>query len=269
LLEVVLALQIAAAARSDCAAVLERARGAFATRAFVEAARLFEQALPLCSERGPVLVSLAQTQLLSGNEVAAERSLRQAVEEDRANIAALYALGRVLYQQGRYSEAVKHLKRVVELEPDNYRAHDNLALCYDMLQQDSDALRHYFRALDLVKDAHRDYDWAYANLAEFFLKRDQFDKAFQLAAEAAQRNPNAARNFFLAGQSLVKIGKLEPSLRWLRQAVALDPSHAEAHYQLGQALRKLGRMEEAKAQLEEFRKLKARGPSAPDRPPRQ
>src|SRR5205814_10011883 len=37
-----------------------------------------------------------------------------------------YALGRMFYQQGRYPEAVAQLERVVELEPDNYRAHDNL-----------------------------------------------------------------------------------------------------------------------------------------------
>src|SRR6185295_12660061 len=161
--------------------------------AFPAAAREFTEALKVCPQRDSILISLGQTQFLAGDEVAAEQTLLQAINQT----AARYALGRIYYQQGRYVEAASQLEQVTALEPENYRAHDNLALCYDALQRDSDALRHFFRALDLVKDAHREYDWAYANLAEFFLKRDQFAKAFPLAVEAAERNPNAARNFFL------------------------------------------------------------------------
>jgi len=247
----------------SCADRLQQARAAFEARAFQTAAQEFQEALKVCPQREAILISLGQTQFLLGDEAAAERTLLQAAGQT----AARYALGRLYYQQGRYVEAASQLESVVEREPENYRAHDNLALCYDALQRDSDALRHFFRALDLVKDAHRDYDWAYANLAEFYLKRDQFTTAFPLAVEAAERNPNAARNFFLAGQALVKLGQLQNSLKWLKQAVQLDPAHAEAHYQLGQALRRLGQAEEAATHLEAFRRLKARAPSAPDRQP--
>jgi len=44
-----------------------------------------------------------------------------------------------------------------------------------------------------VQKDHPTYDWAHANLADFFLRRDQNEKAFQLAAEAAARNPASAR----------------------------------------------------------------------------
>jgi tetratricopeptide (TPR) repeat protein len=237
----------------SCADRVQQAQVSFERRAFQKAAQEFSEALKVCPQRSAILISLGQTQFLAGDEVAAEHTLKQAIDQ----IAARYALGRMYYQQGRYVEAATQLEQVTAKEPDNYRAHDNLALCYDALQRDSDALRHFFRALDLVKDAHREYDWAYANLAEFFLKRDQFDKAFPLAAEAAERNPNAARNFYLAGQALVKLGQSQNSLKWLRHAVELDASHAEAHYQLAQALRRLGKAEEANRHLETFRALKA------------
>ncbi len=246
-----------------CADRLQEARLSFESRAFDQAARGFKQALSACPQRDQILVSLGQTQFLAGDEAGAESTLRLGLETNEKNTAARYALGRIFYQQGRYPEAAAQLERVVELDPANYRAHDNLGLCYDLLQRDSEALKHFFRALDLVKVDHREYDWAYANLAEFFLKRDQFDKAFPLAAEAAERNPNAARNFFLAGQALVKLGQPGNSLKWLRKAVELDPDHAEAHFQLGQALRTLGQAEEARSQLETFRSLKARAPSKP------
>jgi tetratricopeptide (TPR) repeat protein len=245
-----------------CADRLEQAQRFFDAKAFGRAAQEFSEALKVCPQRDAILISLGQTQYLAGDEAAAEQTLRQVDQP-----AARYALGRLFYEQSRYAEAAAQLERVVAREPENYRAHDNLALAYDALQRDSDALRHFFRALDLVKDKHRDYDWAYANLAEFFLKRDQFEKAFQLAAEAAERNSGRARNFYLAGQALAKLGQAQNSLKWLQRAVELDPAHAEAHYQLGQSLRRLGRDDEAKAHLETFRTLKARGSSTPVRQP--
>jgi tetratricopeptide (TPR) repeat protein len=237
---------------SACSEHLERARLAAGKPAYALAAKEFAAAAAVCPERARILVSLGQMQFLSGDASAAERTLRHL-----EGPAAHYALGRIYYEQSRYPEAVEQLQQVIAVEPSNYRAHDNLGLCYDALQKDQDAIRHFLRALDLVKAAHPDYDWAYANLAEFFLKRDQVDKAFQLAAEAAQRNAGSARNFYLAGRALVKLGRDENSLRWLRRAVELDAQHAEAHFQLGQAYRRLGRAHDASQHLETFRRLKA------------
>jgi tetratricopeptide (TPR) repeat protein len=247
----------------SCTQHLDRAREAAKKSEFSVAARECSSAANVCPNREQILLSVGQMQFLAGDTPAAERTLRQI-----GTPKARYALGRIYYEQSRYPEAVEQLKNVIAVEPDNYRAHDNLGLCYDALQQDSEALRHFLRALDLVKEKHPDYDWAYANLAEFFLKRDQPDKAFQLAAEAAQRNASSARNFYLAGRSLVKLGRDENSLRWLQKAVELDPNHAEAHFQLGHALQRLGKTEEANRRLNAFRRLKAHEASKPDRPPR-
>jgi len=242
---------------SLCDETLARAKQAFDSRSFAVAATEFEDAVRICPAKAPILISLGQTQYLLGDEQGAERSLRQAIALNPKDTAGRYALGRIYYQQNRFPEAVAQLKQVVELDPKHYRGWDNLGLCYDALQQDQDALRSFFRALDLVKDEHREYDWAYGNLADFFLKRNEFEKAFQLAAEAASRNPQSARNFFLTGKALTKLERNETSLRWLRRAVELDAGYADAHYLLGRTLRKLGQEEEARAHLETFRKLKA------------
>jgi tetratricopeptide (TPR) repeat protein len=273
-----------------CPALLDRGRKAYEAREFVRAVGEFERALPLCRNRGQVLLALGQAQLLaqrieagiatlreatalephdamahkllgdalylSGQEIEAEKFFKAALAIDSRHEATLYALGRVYYQQKRYPEAVRQFQQVLEENPASYRAHDNLALCYDALRQDSDALRHFFKALDLVHKDHPEYDWAYANLADFYLRRDQYEKAFHLAAEAAHRNPESARNCFLTGKALVRLDKQELSLRWLRQAVKLDPSYSEARYLLAQVYRKLGREEEALQELEKFRELR-------------
>jgi tetratricopeptide (TPR) repeat protein len=233
------------AGAEECATVLQRAIAAFNSKALPVAAREFEQALRVCEDRGPVLRSLAQVQYLLGEEIQAEQHLLRAI--------GINPKDSIYYQQSRYPEAVEQLSKVTEIDPANHKAWDNLGLCYDALQQDADALRAFFRALDLVKDRHPGYDWAYANLADFFLRRNEHEKAFQLAAEAAQRNPASARNFFLTGKALSKLGKEDLSLRWLEQAVKLDPEYTEALYLLAQTYRKLGRAEEANKTLSQFR----------------
>jgi len=246
-------LLAAGAAAEDCSKLMSQARAAFDARRFERAAEALEKAKAGCPNAGDLLISLGQTRFLLGDQPAAEAAFREAISRNPKNTAALYHLGRLYYHQQRYPEAIATFQKVVAIEPGHYRAHDNLGLCFDAVQQDAQALRHFFRALDLVVKDHPQYDWAHANLADFFLKREQYEKAFQLAAEAAQRNPQSARNAFLTGKSLTKLNKPEVSLRWLEQAVKLDPAHTEALYLLSQTYRKLGRTEDAARMLERFR----------------
>lgn len=195
---------------------------------------------------------------LLGREPEAEKSLLAALEADPKHTASRYALARIYYQQSRFPEAVSLFRQIIEQEPDNYRAHDNLALCYSSLRQDSDAIKHFLKALDIVHKAHPEYDTVYANAANFFLDREQYDKAFQLGAEAAKRNPSSARNFFLTGKALVKLDKQDLSVRWFKQAADLDPTYTEPHYWLAQVYRKLGQNEEADQELKKFKELNAK-----------
>jgi tetratricopeptide (TPR) repeat protein len=239
-----------------CETHLQGGRAAFEARRFSDAAQEFRKALDVCPRPSVVLVPLAQLEYLLGNGQDAEAHLLAALRQEPTNTQALYALGRIYYEQNRFPAAIEQLQRVIELEPANYRAHNALALCYDAVRRDSEALRHFYRALDLVHKDHPEYDTVYADFAEFFLRRDQFEKAFQLAAEAAQRNPASARNFFLTGKALAKLDKHELSLRWLEQAVRLNPGYAEALYLLAQTYRRLGRDQEARRALARFQETR-------------
>ncbi|HYO83946.1 MAG TPA: tetratricopeptide repeat protein [Bryobacteraceae bacterium] len=269
--------------------LLEAGRKLYAERKFDAALAQFEQAHSACAQPKTTLLPLAQAQLMAQKLEASIRSLEEflavqprsvealklkgdvlyllgreteavaAVEAvlatDPAHSGALYALARMRYQQNRFPEAVDLLQKIIAREPDHYRAHDNLALSYAAQQQDALAIKHFVRALDLVHKAHPEYDTVYANAANFFLERGEFQKAFQLGAEAAKRNPGYARNFFLTGKALVKLEKHELSVRWFQQAAQLDPSYKEPHYWLGTVYRKLGRTDEAARSLERFRDL--------------
>jgi protein O-GlcNAc transferase len=275
----------------DCAPLIESAQANYNARNYERAVSEFEAALPVCGPQKKLLLALGQAQLLAqqfeasvktfaqaskadardplphklsgdalyllGRDPEAEAEFKAALAIDPNHEPSLYSLGRIYYQLNRAPEAVPLFQKVIAMDAANYRAHDNLALCYDAMQEDALALKHFFRALDMVKTAHPDYDWAFANLADFFLRRNQYEKAFQLASEASRRNPNGARNFFLTGKALTSLGKDELSLRWLRRAVELDPAYGTAHYLLAQTLKRLGQEEEARKHLEIFKKVNA------------
>ena len=70
------------------------------------------------------------------------------------------------------------------------------------------------------------------NTLYLLIREGEYRKAFDAAAEAAQRNPEDARNFLLAGKALARLDAEEVSIKWLTQAVALDPTLPEPHYLL-------------------------------------
>ncbi|MBM3723979.1 MAG: tetratricopeptide repeat protein [Acidobacteria bacterium] len=237
---------------ANCPELTQRARTHFQARRWAQAATVLEDARLVCVPNNDVLVSLAQARFLLGDATTAIHALEESVAVNPRHVASHYHLGRIRYEQHSYAQAETALKRAVELDPAHHRAWDNLGLVYDALKRDSDALKAFFKSLDLVMKSHPDYDWAHANLADFFVRREQYGKAFQLAAEAAKRNPASARNAFLAGKALAKLGRSE-SLRWLEQAVKLDASYRDAWYLLAAEYRRLNRPEDAARALERFK----------------
>lgn len=256
-----LALLAQSAAGQECRDVLDAARTSFESRRFDAAAASFEHALKQCPGRASILLPYGQVLYLLGRDQEAELALSESVKLNPAAPEPRYHLSRFYYQQNRFPLALEHGTMAVQLAPSSFRAHDNLALCYAATGKEAEALRHFLKALDLVHKDHPSEDTPYADFAAFLMDRNQFEKAFQLAAEAAQRNPASARNSYLTGKALLRLGKADLSLRWLDRAMELDPQYSEAAYLLAQAYRALGRPGEANRALERFKEL-SRNPRA-------
>ena len=272
----------------ECSSLLQTGGKLYAGRNFDQAAATFEQAYSLCAEP-QTLILLAKAQLMAqrveqslavlnrylagqqrdadalklkgdvlyllGREQDAEDTLLHALEIQPEHAEAEYALARIRYQQNRFPEAIERFRKLIDRDPRNYKAQDNLALCYAAMQQDALALTHFLKALELVHKSHPEYDTVYANASRFFFDHGDFEKAFQLGAEAAKRNPSYARNFFLTGKALVRLDRDELSIRWFRQAADLDPTYKDPHYWLATVYRKLGKPDEAERSLARFREL--------------
>lgn len=279
----------------ECQQQIVHGRDRYEQRAYAEAASIFEAAVARCGATEPLLLALAQAQLLArrvepsletlerllalspgsvealkvkgralylaARDADAERTLKAAMALAPDDDGIPYDLGRIYYQQQRHAQAAAEFQRAITLNPRSHKAYDNLALATEALGDIPRALQYYLKAIELVHTSHPRYDVVYANLADLMLKLGEYRKAFDLAAAAAERNPDEARNFFLTGKALVKLERHELSLRWLERAIALDPSYPEPRYLLATTYRRLGRMADADREFKAFRQAQAQAPA--------
>ena len=278
----------------DCQQAQTLARQAYDERRYDQAAAHFAHAVTACGPGAPLLLALGQAQLLAqhpadalasldriqsdkpeyvpalkvkakalyllARDAEAEDTLKRALARAPDDAEVPYSLGRIYYQQSRHAEAAEMFRRATAIDARDYKAWDNLGLASEALGDVAQAQQHYLKAISLVYKDHPEYDVVYANFADLLIKLGNFQRAFDLAAEAAQRNPGEPRNFFLSGKALVQAGRSDLAVRWFEQAIKLDAEYPEPHYLLSQAFRKLGRIADADRELKSFEAASARAP---------
>jgi tetratricopeptide (TPR) repeat protein len=290
---VVLAL-VPGEAGQDCREAQALARQSYEERHFDQSALYFAAAITACGANSQLLLALGQAHLLAQRPADALTTLDRIPPSDSEYPAALkvkakalyllhrdaeavdslklaasrtpldaeipYDLGRIYYQLGRHADAAAAFRQATTLDAGSYKAWDNLGLATEALGDVAQAQQHYLKALALVHKDHPRYDVVYANFADLLIKQGDYPHAFDLAVEAAQRNPDEPRNFFLAGKALVQLGRDDVSVKWLEQAAALNPDYPEPLYVLAQVYRRLGRTADAGRVLKAFQAASARAP---------
>ena len=102
---------------------------------------------------------------------------------------ALYGVGIILREAGRYAQAIQIAKRVAEVRPIDPRGWKLLATIYGELSQYDESVRYADKALACAKTDYTfaDYAYAHCNAGNW----DIADKACVAALEHAEKNPSA------------------------------------------------------------------------------
>ena len=240
--------------------LLTLANALFMAQRWEECRPLIERVLKADPDNAAALLLKGNNEYLLDNSGEAENALIHLLDKNPGDVDAAYTLGRIYYMENRAEYAMAQFQRVLKLDQTHYRAWDNLALCYDALGDTEMAIRHFLTAIKLVERDHPDYHWPYANLADLLLRQNRFEEAYQAATQAAKRNPYSARNFFLGGKALTKLGREADAVKWLERSAQLDPDYPDSLYALGQLYMKLGEKERAATVLKQFRTAKAKAP---------
>jgi tetratricopeptide (TPR) repeat protein len=166
------------------------------------------------------------------------------------SLDALHAYSLALYKGREVPrlEAIPHLKRAIELDPDFAMAHALLSEIYVNTEQSSLAppfAQKAFELRDRVSERERFFiSWRYYRDA-----LQAAEKARELAQSWTATYPREPFAFNALGVAYIRIGQFEQSLEPLREAIRLDPSFILAYSNLAGALLALGQVEEARSTL--------------------
>jgi Flp pilus assembly protein TadD len=85
-----------------------------------------------------------------GLNAGAAKVLRGVCKQDPRHAAAHFYLGEALNRLGRVAEAVAAMERVIELQPDNWRAYHTLGMLFDKMYEPERATEMHRRVRELT-----------------------------------------------------------------------------------------------------------------------
>jgi len=113
---------------------------------------VLEKALALSPNLARANFFYAKVLRADGNYGGAAARLRSVLAQYPRDRVAINDLGRVLFLQRKYDEAVKVLQSVLEIDPEDLQAHYNLMLCYNGLGNEKLAKEHEARYMRFKAD---------------------------------------------------------------------------------------------------------------------
>jgi tetratricopeptide (TPR) repeat protein len=217
------------------------ARSLVATGDFERAKSLLEQLQKEDPKNLQVLFSLGMVyaKLAKSNLMAIEK-----IDPDSYLVEVL--LARADEAQELYSDAAEHYKKAIEKAPvpdvpDLYYHYAHVLWLGGRFQE---ALTEYRRVLKL-----NPYDYRASWEASRILLPSSPREALRLADKALNLKPDIPEALEVRGSALLALGDPQKALEDLKDAAALMPGDAQVHFQLAKAYRQLGAGHEATIQL--------------------
>ena len=158
------------------------------------------------------------------------------------NYIAHNNLGYILWQSGRFAEAIAEYQKALKIKPDFAAAHNNLGAVLLQNKQRVDgargqngvfdeAIEHYRRALQI----NPDFTKAHINLGDALLQKGQIDEAIAHFQKALETQPNDAETETAFGNALSQKRQVDEAIKHYQKALQIDPDYPEARYNLGNA----------------------------------
>ena len=141
-------------------------------------------------------------------------------------------LGKALYDQGRYEEALEVARVAVEQDPDYFKVHISLGAVLSELGRFEEAENHLRRAIALNPQA-RD---AHLNLGDALYKQGRYEEALEVARVAVEQDQDSFKAHINLGAVLSELGHFEEAENHLRRAIALNPQDVDLSQKLAAKL---------------------------------
>ncbi|KAG1366639.1 putative TPR repeat-containing protein [Cocos nucifera] len=207
-----------------------------------------------CTERLVLWDESGPHYVLFLKELAALRGRADTAELQEAFDGHM-AIGRALYEQQLYQEALASFQRASELQPTDARSHFHAGNSLCALRRHAEAREELLLALEAAEAGLN--RWAHllpqihVNLGVSMEGEGMLLGACEHYREAAILCPTHFRALKLLGSALFGVGEYQDAKKALEEAVLLRPDYADARCDLGSVLHALGEDERA---VQEFQK---------------
>jgi tetratricopeptide (TPR) repeat protein len=179
---------------------------------------------------------------------AAEPLLRQAVQSDPSDVSAHFNLALALSLQQKDDEAIRELRRTLELKPGLYQADSNLGTLLLRNKRATEALPVLKEAVDLrAKDSRPNFLYAQA-----LYETGDFAQAEPYYRAASELDPKFAAAQWGLAHDLLKQSKLAEAADHFEAAASLDPQYKDGLLELAAEYEKSKMPAEAAAVYKQF-----------------
>jgi len=197
----------------------------------------------------------------SGERYFAEAKYREAAIQyanatqiDSRFVQAHFKLSQAYLKLGDMQRAFQELSRTVELSPDNYQAHTDLAnLLVTVRNPDgspsSDALKQAKTHLDLIRDKQPNSPQTHEAWANYYAAQNNLMAAMQEAQQAVNLDPKRSESYLLLALLQLRSSLTDQAEASFKKAVQADPGAMNAQLALGGFYQSHNRVAEAEQQF--------------------
>ena len=196
----------------------------------------------------------------SGEKYFAEAKYREAaiqyanaLQFDTRFAQAHFQLGQAYLKLGDSQRAFSELSRTVELAPDNYKAHTDLANLLDAVRNPDgsaniDYLKQAKTHLDVLKEKLPNSPETHEAWANYYSAQNNGTAAMQEMQQAIALDPNRSESYLLLALLQVGANLPDPAEVNFKKAIAADPKALNAELALGGFYQSHNRLPEAELQ---------------------
>jgi len=161
---------------------------------------------------------------------SAEKSLLIIIEKDPRNKAAYENLGKLYLEQKKYSDALEVYEHLTKENPADDTYFSKLGLVYFNLSNFDKAIESYNKSIELRPDAsHR-----LINLSLCFESKGEVDKAIEVVERALAISPDNPKYMLLLADFLIQTEKKGVAKEVLEKILELEPTNSLAREKLMQ-----------------------------------
>ena len=160
--------------------------------------------------------------------------------KQKPDVSTYFELSILYKENNKLDEAIKSLKKTIELNPRHSMALYELGVIYEQQKNYDEAIKSYTESLRVKENSE-----AFQSLGVCYFKKGMLKEAYRNLTKAVLLNPNKYTIYNNLGAVLERSGNYGSAVQMLEIATKLNPSNVIGFYNLGIALDKKGSFGEA------------------------